>query len=231
MTFNGYHLEGTVLDARARLLKRSSHESDRNGGQSVTAWFIDRGEIADVCVDGSVVVAICEPPERPVNGSVERTILMQEQASPDVVRWSVDAFHGKLGGPLSGLTAHVSAERGFFQVPIHHLMGSKECRLGVSGRLDISAEGRSIPTEHPAALQRSWKAEWIGEATRLAVDVPEHGMAWSGPGFRVVRGAFLLEFEPPLRSPTQGLGTSKRQLYGNWVTRPDDTPRAEKDVG
>ena len=190
MAFDGYHLHGTVVDFHERTLTPSGGIDRMKTYQSVTAWIIEEGEIAGISVGGSVLLTICQASRNLDSDLVERLILVEEEAAPDVVRWMVDVFHGRLGGPLAEIARGVNVELGFYQVPIQHSLGKLGCDLNVPGRIDVSASGRPISSDHPAAIQRFWTADWIGEAEELAVAVPEHRMAWSGRGSRVLRGEF-----------------------------------------
>ena len=190
MAFDGYHLHGTVVDVQERSFTSFGGIDQMKHTRSVTAWIIEEGEVAGIPVGGSVLVTICQPFRDLDSDSVERLILVEEEAAPDVVRWMVDAFHGRLGGPLAEIARGVSKERGFYQVPIQHSLGMLCCDLKVPGRLDVSASGGPISSDHPAAFRGPWTADWIGEAEEMAVAVPEHRMAWSGRGSRVLRGDF-----------------------------------------
>jgi hypothetical protein len=185
---NVYYLEGTVLDVyhRAPFWYRGDCEA---GSTSVTTWLIDKGEVAGIGVSDTAVITVTT--KAPGGGGrSQRLILMDEDATPEVVRWVVDAFQGRLGGPLAELARLAGEDIGFYQVPINYRLDEKRSVISVPSMLKVQASGRRIPESHPAGSASPWKRCWIGEGSDVEVSVPEHDLNFVLPQTRAVRGGF-----------------------------------------
>lgn len=187
---NRYRLEGSVLDIYQGVPFWFEGSGSEAGSTSVTAWLIDKGEIAGIGVSDTalVTVTIKEPASAGTPG--RRLILVEEDAAPEVVRWVVDAFQGRLGGPLAALAALAGEHVGFYQVPISYRLDESKSFVSVPDKVTVRAAGRRIPQSHPAGSAGPWLRGWIGEGAEVTVDVPEYRMVFSLDKSRAVRGGF-----------------------------------------
>jgi hypothetical protein len=185
---NVYHLEGTVVDVY-RGAPFWYRAGDRAGDStSVTTWLIDKGEVAGIGVSDTAVITVTS--RTGAGGAGQRLILVDEDAAPEVVRWVVDAFQGRLGGPLAELAELAGTDVGFYQVPINYRLDEKRSFVSVPSMLKVNASGRRIPESHPAGSAAPWRRCWIGEGSGVEVSVPAHGLDLVLPRTRAVRGGF-----------------------------------------
>lgn len=163
-----------------------------SGAASVTTWVIDRGEVAGIEVGGTAVVVVETRGAGGTGPNSRKLILLQEDAAAEVVRWLVDVFQGRLGGPLASLGDVAGPRAGYYQVPISYRMDENRCRVAVPGKLAVCAAGRPVPVSHPAGSAAPWRHGWIGTGRQVRVRIPEHGMSLDLAPARAVRGEFRL---------------------------------------
>lgn len=187
---NVYQLEGSVLDVYEGVPFWLEGPAAESGSTSVTVWLIDKGEIAGVGVSDTAVITITTKEPGPGKTRARRLILVEEEAAPEVVRWVVDAFQGRLGGPLAGLAALAGEQVGFYQVPINYRLDESKSSVSVPDKVKVQAAGRAIPPSHPAGSAGPWLRGWIGSGAEVNVEVPEFEMVFTLRESRAVRGAF-----------------------------------------
>ena len=185
-----YTLEGSVLDVYEGVPFWLDGPGGQVGSTSVTAWLIDKGEIAGIGVSDTAVVTITTKASGGRGGDGRRLILIEEEAAPEVVRWVVDAFQGRLGGPLARLAELSGRQIGYYQVPINYRLEESKSSLSVPEKVKVQASGRRIPDSHPAGSSAPWRRGWIGNAGEVNVRVPEYSMVFNLHQSRVVRGNF-----------------------------------------
>jgi hypothetical protein len=186
---NVYYLEGTVVDVYQGAPFWYRGEGREGGSTSVTTWLIDKGEVAGIGVSDTAVITVTTRAGED-SGEGQRLILVDEDAAPEVVRWVVDAFQGRLGGPLAELAELAGKDLGFYQVPINYRLDEKRSFVSVPSMLKVQAAGRRIPESHPAGSAAPWRRCWIGEGSGVEVSVPEHDLNLVLPQTRAVRGGF-----------------------------------------
>lgn len=187
---NVYQLEGSVLDVYEGVPFWLEGPAAESGSTSVTVWLIDKGEIAGVGVSDTAIITITTKEPGPGKTNGRRLILVEEEAAPEVVRWVVDAFQGRLGGPLARLAALAGEQVGFYQVPINYRLDETRSSVSVPEKVKVRAAGRAIPQSHPAGSAGPWRSGWIGSGAEVNVEVPEFEMVFSLRESRAVRGAF-----------------------------------------
>lgn len=189
---HSYLLEGSVLDVYRGVPFWFDGAGHDQGSTSVTTWLIDKGEIAGVGVSDTAVVTVAAR-QPGVGGLASRLILVDEEAAPEVVRWVVDAFQGRLGGPLGELAAKTGEQVGFYQVPISYRIEESKSAISATDRVKVTAIGRRIPRWHPAGSAAPWQRSWIGTGSQVRVRVPEYGMDFELSGARADGGSFRFE--------------------------------------
>lgn len=185
----GYCLKGLALDVYEGVPFWYEGPGRQVGSSSVTTWLIDKGEISGTGVSDTALITIATRDPGP-DPNPRRLILMDEDARPEVVRWLLDAFQGRLGGPLARLAALAGEEIGFYQVPINYRLDESRSSISVPDKLKVQASGRRIPDSHPAGSASPWSRGWIGSGVEASVEVPEFGMVFAMRRPRAVRGAF-----------------------------------------
>ena len=186
---NSYLVEGSVLDVYQGAPFWLDGQSSNNGSASVTSWLIDKGEIAGIVVSDTTVISITTKVPASDGMQCRTLMLVDEDAAPEVVRWVVDAFQGRLGGPLARLATLSGNQLGFYQVPISYRLGDAHSTVSVPDKVKVVTSGRPIPW-HPVGSAAPWQRCWIGRGAEVTVGVPEFEMVFSLPQARAVRGCF-----------------------------------------
>ncbi|HEX2052802.1 MAG TPA: DUF1326 domain-containing protein [Actinomycetota bacterium] len=189
----GYRLQGTVLDAYAGAPFWLDGKAGDAGSVAVTSWLIDDGHVAGIGVSGTPLITVTTKTGAGAARRSRRLLLIDEDAPPEVVRWVVDAFQGRLGGRLADLASLSGEQVGFYQVPINYRLEETRSTIAVPDMLKVVATGRPIPASHPAGSAAPWRSNWIGDGTDLQVEVPDFGMVFRRPRARVVRGSFRFD--------------------------------------
>lgn len=183
-----YLVEGSVLD----VWSGAPFWLDNGAGSSVSVsfWVIDEGKVAGTEVAGTSVLTVTTKSSGGSGLDRRRLLLIDEEAPPEVVRWLVDAFQGRLGGPLGELACLSGDQIGFYQVPINYRVDDNRSSVTVPEMVRVVASGRRIPEGHPAGSAAPWRRFWLGKGSEVTVGVPEFGMEFALTGARAERGRF-----------------------------------------
>lgn len=168
---DGYVLEGTVLQARPAARLRTPGASRL--GPSVAAWRIRRGSVNGVDVAGAVVLVVLTCSPGGPDERISQLILLDEGANPEQVLGLVDAFRGRLGGPLADQARRVTEQLGFAQVPISYRLHGTRAVVSVPDRFRLvfrlEPAGASDPViGRPAHASEVW------------IHLPEHDLVGAG---------------------------------------------------
>jgi hypothetical protein len=102
----GYDLEGSLLEVcTCDVLCPCWIGEDPDGGDclSVVAYHFDRGTIRGVDVGGLTLVSTVHIPGNVLAGNWKQVVIVDDSASEEQADAMLDAFTGKLGGPLADL--------------------------------------------------------------------------------------------------------------------------------
>jgi hypothetical protein len=148
----------------------------------VAAWRIETGRIKGVDVSRQVVVIISTPSRGAPEGRADGVILLDERASPEQVLALLDAFQGRLGGPLAELGPWGVEQRGFSQVPIEYRLAGGRADISVPNRLrlvvHLDLPDESAPPSVFEPRPPSGADGWRGCASEVSVEVSEYALAW-----------------------------------------------------
>lgn len=98
----GYVIAGSVLEAT-------------EAGRALAAWRITFGRVNGIDVSGQVIVTFDDETQTSNGGCA---MLLDQAATPEQALALVDAFSGRLGGPLAALVYGQRRNRSFAQVPL-----------------------------------------------------------------------------------------------------------------
>lgn len=174
---------------------------ERFPGIALTAWSITEGQVSGVDVSGMVVVSVGDRGPAPAR----QLLLLDDHADPEQLRWLLDVFQGRLGGPLGYLAAWAKDDLGFHQLPVECCLG--DCRQTifipprVTAVLTTVAPGKGPGKGEEASLMQpyvwggrsSWMPESLSRAAVGSVCWPEHGLERDLRGCTGVCGQFQLE--------------------------------------
>lgn len=186
----GYSLSGIGVALGPGVAVESPFPFAGAHGLVVTAWNITDGRVDDVDVSRLIMVAVEDRP----TGGTRRLLVADDRADPEQLLCLLDAFQGRLGGPLRELASAVTQDLGYSQLPI-------ECRAAGDG-LFLSASPRVLVTlGAPDGLASSGPrydlgtgSAWWTTARTVAsegwVRYPEHLLDGSLAGHTGLQGRF-----------------------------------------
>ena len=187
-----YQFEGTLLEAcNCDVLCPCWIGEDPDNGtcQSVVAYHLDTGAIRGVDVSGLTLANVVFIPGNVLAGNWKALLYVDERASDEQLEALVDAFSGKLGGPLADLAQLIGEQLGVVRAPISHEVsrGARHAarRRRHRGGRDGALPGRRRQHHHAAELDLLDRARLAGvgregvavrgEHARSGLDVRVHG--------------------------------------------------------
>jgi hypothetical protein len=113
---------------------------DPDGGEckGILAYYIENGTVDGADVGGHTLVALAHIPGNILQGNWKVRLYIDDQASPAQRDALVDAFSGKLGGPLADIAQMVGQVTGVEQVPIRFRMTETDAALEVGAAIEAS---------------------------------------------------------------------------------------------
>lgn len=198
-----YVLQGTLLEAcSCRTLCRCWIGEDPDGGacDAFNAYHIDQGEINGIDVSGLNYVQVVKIPGNVlVPQSWTRVTYIDSQATPEQRQAILDAWHGKLGGPLADLNGLIKEDLATYDVPIEHELHSGEGTVSVGDKLRAtmapykSAYGSVTTLRDSLFSTIAGAPAYVSKASEHVVNIPEHGMVWSFKDRNAIQGDFRFE--------------------------------------
>ncbi len=202
----GYRLEGTMLEICSCCVPCPCFiGEDPNGGEcgGVIAFHLERGTAGGVDVSGLTIANVAHIPGNALAGGWRSVLLVDDRASDEQHNALLDAFGGKLGGPLADLASLIGELVTVERVPIIHETDQAKGRLLVEGMVEAELEPiQSSPDGTTATLYDSafttvkGAPAYIGKSRRYRVNLPRHDMGWSFDGHNTIQTAWKMEHQP-----------------------------------
>jgi hypothetical protein len=199
-----YTLEGTLIEACSCNVNCPcwiGEDPDLGECFAIIAYGIERGRIRDVDVSGLNLVLIAHIPGNVLAGNWKIVALVDEKGSPEQRQALLDAFTGKLGGPLGDLwTALIGEVRGVEFVPIAHEVAGGSGKLRVPELVETEMEPYRGPDGSVTTLQNSvfstvpGSPAWIAKASLHRVNLPQYGMTWEYDGRNAIQSEWKMEY-------------------------------------
>ena len=111
----------------------------------------------------------------------------------------LEAWHGRLGGPLADLNALVGEDVAIESMPIDHNLKGGEGTITVGDKIRAtmapyrSAYGAITTLRDSIFSTIPGAPAYIAKASEHVVNIPEHGMVWTFKDRNAIQGDFLLE--------------------------------------
>ena len=202
---------GVVYDLKGTLLEACScgvlcpcwvgEDPDLGTCDAFIAYQFDSGTVRGVDVGGLSFVTVNHIPGNVLTpASWKVVIFVDERATDDQFQALVDAYSGKLGGPLADLAGLIGEVLGIRRARIRH-----EIRDGV-GTLQIddvvSAEmapftgssGNTTTLQDTIFSTVPGSPAYVGKASKNTVNLPEFGMVWSFEGRNAIQSDYRITF-------------------------------------
>jgi hypothetical protein len=198
-----YVVEGSLLEAcSCRTLCRCWIGEDPDGGScdSFNAYHIDKGAINGVDVSGLTYVQVVKIPGNVlVPKSWKRVSYVDANATEQQRDAILDAWHGRLGGPLADLHNLIGEDIAIHSSPIVYDLKGGEGTIAVGDKVRATmAPYRSnygvVTTLRDSIFSTiSGSPAYVAKASEHIVNIPEHGMVWSFKDLNAIQGEFRFE--------------------------------------
>jgi hypothetical protein len=200
-----YDLEGTLLEACSCLAVCPcwvGEDPDGGSCDSFNAYRFERGTIRGVDVGGLSFINVCHIPGNVlVPGSWQVVSYVDDRASDAQFEAILDAYHGRLGGPLADLAGLVGEVVAVERAPIVHEVrdGKGSLRIGevVSAEMEPfrGPDGATITTLRDSAFSTvPGSPAYVGRAHHHTVNLPRHGMEWSFEGRNAIQSDYRITY-------------------------------------
>ncbi|SRR6266545_1962206 len=194
-----YQLDGRLLevcDCNVLCPCWIGEDPDNGTCRGIAAYHVDRGVIDDVDVSGLTYVNIGFLPGNVFKGNWRVFVAIDDQATPRQQEALLNAFQGRLGGPLADLAQLIGEVVAVERLPINFTVA------GGSGRITIGAlaDAQLVPyigaTGQPTTLNESLfstipgSPAYVGKADFYRLRVPELGIDLDLAGNNAIQGQF-----------------------------------------
>jgi hypothetical protein len=200
-----YDLEGTLLEAcSCGILCPCWVGEDPDGGScdAFNAYHFDRGEINGVDVSGLSFVRVVQIPGNVLTpGSWKQVVFIDERADDQQLQAIVDAYTGKLGGPLADLAGLIGETLAVERAPITHEVkdGAGTLRIGefVSSHMHPyrGPDGSTTTLRDSLFSTVPGSPAYVGIADTHDVALPQYGMEWSFEGRNAIQADYKIRHE------------------------------------
>ncbi|MBV9103491.1 MAG: DUF1326 domain-containing protein [Candidatus Eremiobacteraeota bacterium] len=202
-TAKTYVLQGTLLEAcSCRTLCRCWIGEDPDGGacDAFNAYHIDKGEINGIDVSGLNYVQVVKIPGNVLTPkSWVRLTYLDDKATPQQRQAILDAWHGKLGGPLADLNGLIGTDLAIEDMPIRHELAGGQGTIAIGEKVRAtmapykSAYGSVTTLRDSLFSTIAGAPAYVSKASEHVVNIPEHGMVWTFKDRNAIQGDFRFE--------------------------------------
>jgi hypothetical protein len=199
----GYQMEGTLLEVcSCDVLCPCWIGEDPDGGtcDSFLAYNFDKGTIRGVDVSGLTLVSVVNIPGNILQGNLRQLMLIDDRATDEQADAMLDAFSGKLGGPLADLAALVGEVVAVERAPISHEIVDGAGTLNVGDKIECATHAFKGPDGSTTTLNNSifstvpGSPAYVAMADSQRIDIPEHGFQWSYEKKNAIQSDWKLDF-------------------------------------
>ncbi len=145
----GYQLEGRLLevcDCNVLCPCWIGEDADNGTCDTVLAYHIDKGKIEGTDVSGLTIGLLAHLPGNILQGNWRMAVFVDDKASPQQQEAMLNAWTGKLGGPLADMAKLIGEVVAVERAPITFSVETGEGRL----RIGTVAEATMAPYRSPA---------------------------------------------------------------------------------
>jgi hypothetical protein len=199
-----YSLQGTLIEACSCDVNCPcwiGEDPDLGECFAIIAYGIDEGQIGEIDVSGLNLVLVAHIPGNVLAGNWKIVALVDERGSQEQRDALLNAFTGKLGGPLGDLwTALIGEVKGVEFVPISHEVVDGTGRLHIPELVETDMEPYRGPDGSLTTLQNSVFSTVPGSPAFLAkarvskVALPQYGMTWEYEGKNAIQSEWKIEY-------------------------------------
>ena len=184
----GYSLEGRLLEVcTCNILCPCwvGEDPDLGACDAFNAYHFDRGEIRGIDVSGLSVVNVVHIPGNVLTpGSWRLVVFIDEKATDEQAQAILDAYQGRLGGPLADLAGLVGEVVAVERASIVHKIDGGKGTLQIGDVLFSEMEPFKGPDGTTTTLRDSLfstvpgSPAYASKASVNRVNLPQYGMVW-----------------------------------------------------
>jgi len=197
-----YELEGTLLEAcSCGTLCPCWIGDDPDGGacDAFNAYRFEQGTIRGIDVSGLSVVNVVRIPGNVLApGSWKVVTFVDERATDEQLQAIVDAYHGRLGGPLGDLSGLIGEVVDVQRATIVHEIVEGRGTIRMGDFLSAEMEPFRGPDGTITTLRDSLfstvpgSPAWVAKASSHTVNLPQYGMVWSFEGRNAIQSEYRI---------------------------------------
>jgi hypothetical protein len=200
-----YDLQGSLLEAcSCGVLCPCWIGEDPDGGacDAFVAYHFDAGNVKGVDIGGLALVNVVRIPGNVLTpGSWKIAMFIDERATDDQFNALVDAYSGKLGGPLADLAGLVGEVLDVRRAPITHEVrdGTGTLAIGdfVSAQMTpyLAADGSTTTLRDTVFSTVPGSPAYVSKASKHTVNLPQYGMVWSFEGRNAIQSDYRITYQ------------------------------------
>jgi hypothetical protein len=194
-----YQLDGRLLevcDCNVLCPCWIGEDPDNGTCQSIAAWHIDQGAIEGTDVSGLTYANLAFLPGNALKGNWRVVVAIDDHATPQQQQALLNAFRGKLGGPLADLANLVGEVVAVECLPITFTVADGNGRITIGTRGEAQLAPYIGATGQPTTLHDTLfstipgSPAYVGKADFFRLQVPELGIDLNLTGNNAIQGQF-----------------------------------------
>jgi len=199
-----YTLQGTLLEAcSCNVLCPCwiGEDPDKGTCDAFVAYHFDKGNINGVDVGGRSMVNIVKIPGNVLTPhSWKVLMIIDDEASDEQMQALIDAYSGKLGGPLADLAGLVGEVLAVERAPLRHEVRGGQGSLKVGDYLSAEMTPYQIGPGVSTTLRDSFfstipgSPAYVAKATHHSVNIPQYKMQWSFENRNAIQGDYTISY-------------------------------------
>jgi len=199
-----YDLQGTLLEACSCGVLCPcwiGEDPDLGTCDAFVAYHFDAGTVNGVDIGGLSLVNVVHIPGNVLTpASWKVAMFVDEGATDDQFQALVDAYSGKLGGPLADLAGLVGEVLDVRRAPIAHEIrgGAGTLRIGEILSSEMApytgADGSVTTLQNTVFSTVPGSPAYVSKASKNTVNLPEFGMVWSFEGRNAIQSDYRITF-------------------------------------
>ena len=194
-----YDLEGTLLEVcTCNVLCPCWIGEDPDGGtcDGIVGYHVDRGTVDGIDVSGRSFVLLAHIPGNVLKGNWRAVVYVDDKASSQQKEALLNAFTGKLGGPLADQAQLIGEVVAVESVPIDFRVEKGKGTLKIGSVVDAEMAPYTGPTGQVTTLNESifstiqGSPAYVAKASKYRANVPQLGFDIDLQGHNAIQGSF-----------------------------------------
>jgi hypothetical protein len=163
-------------------------DPDNGTCDSVLAYHFDRGTIEGIDVSGLTLGLVAHIPGNVLKGNFRVAVVVDEKATPQQEEAILNAYTGKLGGPLADLSQLIGEVVAVERAPITFQVEEGKGTLKIGQSVEAEMEPYRGPSGQVTTLNES-----VAKASRWRARHAALGFDLDLKGHNAIQGAFRFE--------------------------------------